>query len=172
MPSWINQQELSKKLFPDKQKHCPRANLSLQKNWRYIVLMNSPPAVKIIWGNRFRFMNTLNLFDLKKKKKVESLICIKIFFSIIPTRCMHSARVALCMSMGIILGRQGIFRTDFFFFCILLRCWYKTSLKFKKREKNYLVLLETGAFKSVLFHFSCKENFFLPIDLSTVVSRI
>lgn len=66
--SWINQWELSKKLFPDKQKHCPTENLSLLKDWRCIVLMNSPQAAEIIWGNRFGFMNILNLFDLKKKK--------------------------------------------------------------------------------------------------------
>lgn len=44
----MNQQELSKKFFPDKQKHCPTGNLSLLKVWRYIVLMNLPQAVEII----------------------------------------------------------------------------------------------------------------------------
>lgn len=130
--SWINQRELSKKLFPDKQKHCPTENLSLLKDWRCIVLMNSPQAAEIIWGNRFGFMNILNLFDLKKKKSGKFDLYHDYFLSsIIPTTRMHSAGVAFCVFMGILLGRQGAFRIGFyfnFFFCILLSCWYKTSL--------------------------------------------
>lgn len=117
--SWINQRELSKELFPDKQKHCPMESLSLLKDWRYIVLMNSPQAVEIIWGNSFGVYDSPKSLWFQKYGKF--YLHQDYFYSaLIPTTCMHSAGATLCVSMGILIGRWGGFRLGFyrfFFFC-------------------------------------------------------
>lgn len=115
--SWINQQELSKKLFPDKQKHCPMESSSPLKGWRYIVLMNSPQAVEIIWGNSFGVYDSPKSLWFQKYGKFD-LYKDYFYSALIPTTCMHSTGVALCESMGILLGRRGTFRLGFYnFYC-------------------------------------------------------
>lgn len=136
--SWINQQELSKKLFPDKQNHCPIENLSLLKNWGCIVLMNLPQAVEIIWGNSFGVYDSPKSLWFQKYGKFD-LYQDHFYSALIPTTCMHSAGVALCVSMGILLGRWGAFRLGFytFFFCYCFAV--DTELALRERHSQFII---------------------------------